>query len=85
MLRVGKRRVTARWKPRPQAYVATVPGRVRTGRRVTVLRLLDKYGNRFPRQVQVRVGQVAPLVWPDNIGTGDGRTPGPLGEGNFPP
>lgn len=31
------------------------------------------------------VGALAPLEWPDNIGTGDGRTPGGLGEGNFPP
>ena len=85
VLRLGKRRVTARWKARRQAYVATVAGRVRKGKRITVLRLLDKYGNRFPRKVAVRVGKVAPLVWPDNIGTGDGRTPGPLGEGNFPP
>lgn len=85
VLRVGKRRVRARWRPRRLAYVATVRGRVKKGRRVTVLRLVDDYGNRIPRRVRVRVGTVAPLVWPDNIGTGDGRTPGALGEGNFPP
>jgi neutral ceramidase len=85
VLKVGKRRVTARWKPRRLAYVARVRGRVRKGRGVTVLKLLDADGNRIPRRVRVRVGRIAPLVWPDNIGTGDGRTPGALGEGNFPP
>ncbi|MEA2387041.1 MAG: neutral ceramidase [Thermoleophilaceae bacterium] len=85
VLRIGKRRVVARWKPRRMAYVASVRGRVRKGRRITVLKLVDADGNKIPRRVRVRVGTVAPLVWPDNIGTGDGRTPGALGEGNFPP
>ena len=85
VLLLGKRRVTARFRPGRMAYVASVRGRVRTGRRVTVLRLVDAHGNRIPRRVRVRVGRIAPLVWPDNIGTGDGRTPGALGEGNFPP
>jgi hypothetical protein len=85
VLRVGKRRVKARWKIKREAYVATVPGRVRRGRRITVLRLVDAYGNKIPRRVRVRVGTIARLVWPDNIGTGDGRTPGALGEGYFPP
>lgn len=85
VLRVGKRRVRARWSQSRLAYVATVPGRVRNGRRLTVLRLIDAWGNKIPRRVGVRVGTIAPLVWPDNIGTGDGRTPGALGEGYFPP
>ena len=85
VVRVGKRRFTARWDRRRFEYVASVPGRVRNGARVTVLRLVDSYGNKIPRRVRVRVGTIAPLRWPRNIGTGDGRTPGPLGEGNFPP
>jgi neutral ceramidase len=85
VLRVGRRRITARWKQRRLAYVASVRGRVRKGKRVTVLRLVDVYGNKIPRRARVRVGKIAPLVWPDNIGTGDGRTPGALGEGYFPP
>ena len=67
------------------AYVARPPFRVRKGRRVTVLRVKDAYGNRIGGKARVRVGSIAPLEWPDNIGTGDGRTPGALGEGNFPP
>jgi hypothetical protein len=47
--------------------------------------LRDEYGNRIAQRARVRVGVLAPLEWPPNIGTGDGRTPGALGEGNFPP
>ena len=85
VLRIGKRRVKAKWRPRRLAYVARPPVRVRKGRRVTVLRVKDMYGNRIAGKTRVRVGALAPLEWPDNIGTGDGRTPGALGEGNFPP
>jgi hypothetical protein len=49
------------------------------------MRLRDRYRNRLARPVRVRVGTVAALVWPRNIGTGDGRTPGALGQGRFPP
>ena len=82
---MGKRRVAARWNRRRLAWVAKVPVRVRKGRRVTVVRARDAFGNRIPARVRVRVGRLAPLVWPDNIGTGDGRTPGAFGEGEFPP
>ena len=85
ILRVGKRRLKAKWRPRRLAYVARPPFRVRKGRRVTVLRVKDTYGNRAAGRTRVRIGALAPLEWPDNIGTGDGRTPGALGEGNFPP
>ncbi|HEV3485988.1 MAG TPA: hypothetical protein VG106_11310, partial [Vicinamibacterales bacterium] len=84
-LRVGKQRMKARWRPRRQAWVARPPRRVRKGARVTVVRARDKYRNRLAKRTRVRVGRLAPLEWPDNIGTGDGRTPGALGEGNFPP
>ena len=85
VLRVAGRRVTAKWNARRQAWVATVRARVRRGRTVTVLRGGDRFGNRIPRRARVRVGRIAPLDWPGNIGTGDGRTPGALGEGSFPP
>lgn len=85
VLRIGKRRVVARWRERRLAYVATVRGRVKKGKRVKVLKLRDAFGNRIPRRSRMRVGRVAPLVWPPNIGTGDGRTPGALGQGKFPP
>lgn len=85
VLRLGKRRVVARWDRRRLAWVATVPRRVRNGARVDVVRAADAFGNRLPGLARVRVGRLAPLAWPDNIGTGDGRTPGALGEGNFPP
>ena len=85
VLRIGKRRLKARWRPRRLAYVVRPPFRVRKGRRVTVLRIKDVFGNRIAAKARVRVGALAPLEWPDNIGTGDGRTPGALGEGNFPP
>ena len=85
VLRVGKRRVKARFRPRRLAWVARAPRGARRGRRVTVLRLRDAFGNRIAGRTRVRIGTLAPLEWPDNIGTGDGRTPGALGEGNFPP
>ena len=85
MLRLGKRRLVARWDRRRLAWVATVRRRVRKGRRITVVRAHDAFGNRAGGRARVRVGKLASLAWPDNIGTGDGRTPGPLGEGNFPP
>jgi len=85
VLRVRGQRVKARWRPRRQAWVARPAHRVRRRARVKVLRARDKYGNRIAGHPRVRVGPLAPLTWPRNIGTGDGRTPGPLGEGNFPP
>lgn len=85
VVRVGKQRVRARWRPRRGAWVARPPRRVRKRARVTVVRARDQYRNRIARRTRLRVGVLAPLEWPDNIGTGDGRTPGALGEGNFPP
>jgi hypothetical protein len=85
VVRIGIRRLKARWRARRLAWVARAPRRARRGRRVTVLRLKDAYGNRIPGRARVRIGALAPLAWPANIGTGDGRTPGALGEGNFPP
>ena len=85
VLRVRKQRVVARWRPRKLAWVAKPPRRVRRRARVKVVRIRDQYGNRIAPRARVRVGVLAPLEWPPNIGTGDGRTPGALGEGYFPP
>jgi hypothetical protein len=31
------------------------------------------------------VGQVAAPDWPEHLGVGGGRAPGPFGQGTFPP
>jgi hypothetical protein len=85
VLRVRRQKLIARWRPRRLAWVARTPRRVRRGARVKILRARDAYRNRIAGRPRVRVGVLAPLAWPANIGTGDGRTPGALGEGNFPP
>ena len=85
VLRVRGQRLRARWRQRRLAWVARSPRRVREGAPVRVVRLRDAYRNRAARPVRLEVGSLADLAWPDNIGTGDGRTPGALGEGNFPP
>ena len=85
VLRLRKLRLVAHWRQRKQAWVVRTPRRVRKGARVKVVRARDKYGNRMGHAVRVRAGTLAPLTWPPNIGTGDGRTPGALGIGYFPP
>ncbi|HYH59140.1 MAG TPA: neutral/alkaline non-lysosomal ceramidase N-terminal domain-containing protein [Thermoleophilaceae bacterium] len=85
VIRLRGRRMKARWWPRRQAWVARTRRRVPLRARATVLRARDEFGNRIPGRVRVRLGTLAPLEWPPNIGTGDGRTPGALGEGTFPP
>lgn len=85
VLRVRKLRVVARWRKRKQAWVARTPRRMGKRARVKVVRARDKYGNRIARPMRLRAGKLAPLTWPPNIGTGDGRTPGALGIGYFPP
>jgi hypothetical protein len=82
LLRVRGRKLKARWSTRRQAWTVVVPRRPRS---VAVLRLRDGSGNRVAKPARLRVGKLAELVWPTNIGTGDGRTPGALGEGEFPP
>ncbi|MGH3441878.1 MAG: hypothetical protein ACRDUY_07520 [Nitriliruptorales bacterium] len=47
--------------------------------------LVDRWGNRSGAAVTLEVGRIAPFFWPPNIGVGGGRTPGPGGEGRFPP
>jgi hypothetical protein len=82
LLRYRGTKVRARWNSKRQAWTIVVPRKPRT---VTVLRLRDAFGNRIAKAARVRVGALAELEWPTNIGVGDGRTPGALGEGQFPP
>jgi hypothetical protein len=85
LLRIGTRTLSASWDRREGGWV-TAPGPpVADGAPVRVLRLRDGYGNRIRGATDVRVGELAPAEWPPNIGVGGGRTPGPFGEGVFPP
>ena len=47
--------------------------------------LVDGVGNRSGAAVTVTVGSVAAADWPGHLGVGGGRSPGPFGEGSFPP
>ena len=47
--------------------------------------LTDGLGNSNGEAVALQVGRVAPPVWPPHIGPGGGQTPGPFGQGTFPP
>ena len=60
------------------------PRSVDEGDRIRVLSLTDRAGNRSA-PTSVRVGELKRLRWPPNMGVGGGRTPGPWGEGDFPP
>jgi len=84
-LTVGGRAVTARWSAAAKGWVARVRGTVSPGTPVTVGALRDRFGNRIAERVTVEAGKVAAVQWPPNIGVGGGRTPGPLGQGEFPP
>ncbi len=77
---------TARWSDAAGGWVAAVPG-LHDGDTVDVLSggLVDGLGNTSGGAVTLTVGEVRPIEWPPDIGTGGGRAPGPLGEGSFPP
>jgi neutral ceramidase len=85
LLRLGGRPVRARWDARREAWVARVRGRVADGRVVMVESLVDGAGNRTPGRAATRVGRLEQPDWPRNMGVGGGRTPGPFGQGEFPP
>jgi neutral ceramidase len=86
-LRVGGRTVAATWSPAAGGWVGAVPGRVADGTPVTLAAgaLRDGAGNVNGAPADLRVGTVAPVQWPPNMGVGGGRTPGPGGQGTFPP
>ncbi len=82
----GGRTLTASYSRTLGGWVAPA-GVLRAGSTVVVPAggLVDGAGNRSGAAVKVTVGSVAPAEWPDHIGTGGGRTPGPFGEGTWPP
>jgi hypothetical protein len=66
----------------------TVPaGGLRNGARLAVPAggLVDAAGNRSGAAVTLTVDQVAEADWPQHLGVGGGRAPGPFGQGTFPP
>ncbi|MFP5218935.1 MAG: neutral/alkaline non-lysosomal ceramidase N-terminal domain-containing protein [Actinomycetes bacterium] len=83
---VGWTERQARWDTARQAWVAPAAG-VRDGDTVVVpdFGLVDGDGNTSWTTSRFTVGNVAEPDWPDNIGVGGGRAPGPFGQGTFPP
>ena len=83
---VGGRTHTASYDPRLRGWVAPA-GSLRAGAQAVVPAggLVDGLGNRSGEAVTVVVGKVATAEWPTHLGTGGGRTPGPFGEGTWPP
>ena len=88
ILRVGsKGRYVARWSAREGGWAVTVRKRIRDGAAV-VLRpaaLKDRKGNHNGKAATLVVGRVADAEWPPGLGPRGGETPGPGGQGNFPP
>ena len=81
----GGRELTARWDHALHGWVAPLPPGVTT---VTVPAggLSDAYGNTTGASATLDLADgIGPADWPDNIGVGGGRTPGPGGQGSFPP
>jgi hypothetical protein len=79
------RELTARYDAARGGW--TSPAALRPGARLLVPAggLLDGAGNRSGAASTVVVGQVAAADWPEHLGVGGGRAPGPFGEGTFPP
>lgn len=82
----GGRTATARWDAAVGGWTAPA-GALQNGATVIVppAGLVDGVGNRSGAATTVTVGQVAEAQWPAHMGTGNGRPPGPFGEGTFPP
>ena len=73
----------ARWDETARGWVA--PARGAGPVSVPAGGLVDELGNRNGAVAELRIGQVAPLQWPPHLGPAGGQTPGPFGEGTFPP
>ena len=85
--RTARRVAQASWDPARRAWVAPAAG-VRDGESIALPAgaLADGAGNRSGGQeVGIVVGQVAAADWPEHLGVGGGRPPGPFGQGTFPP
>jgi neutral ceramidase len=85
LLRNGDELLRGRWRGGVQGWVVRDAADVGRGDRLTVRRLLDGAGNSSGGSTEIRVGRIDRLEWPPNMGVGGGRTPGPGGEGEFPP
>ena len=87
VLRLGKRRVVARWNARARGWVAVVRGRVAPGTTLVLPArgLRDRTGNVNGAAATLKAGEVAQAAWPRTMGVGGGRPPGPTGQGTFPP
>jgi neutral ceramidase len=85
LVRVDGERLIASWRARVRAWVARAPAALDPRERVTIERLRDGARNRSRGSTRVRLGRIEPLRWPPSMGVGGGRTPGPGGEGQFPP
>jgi neutral ceramidase len=86
-LTIGRKRVTARWDGAAGGWVATVTGRIADGTPIALAAgaLRDGAGNVNGEAATLKVGEVAAAQWPRPMGVGGGRTPGPGGQGTFPP
>jgi hypothetical protein len=87
VLRYRGRKIVARWSRPAGGWVATVRGVIRPGAPL-VLRagaLRDGFGNTNGTAATLRAGAIAPVQWPPNMPVGNGRPPGPGGQGTFPP
>jgi hypothetical protein len=84
VIRVGGERLLARWSKRRQGWVAGAGAGVEEGDAVKVS-VRDRFGNTSGRASRFAIGDLQRLDWPPNMGVGGGRTPGPFGEGTFPP
>lgn len=84
-IEVGGEAHEAQWDGDAEGWVATVEG-VGAGDTVTVPEngLVDGLGNRSGAAVDLTVGSVATLDWPETMGTGGGDPPGLFGIGTFP-
>jgi hypothetical protein len=86
LLRAGGRPWLARYSAGDGGWSVGLPFRfVRRSPTITVARLQDAAGNRTAGATEVKLGDVAKPTWPTNMGVGGGRTPGPFGQGTFPP
>ena len=87
ILQIGSKNVIAKWNPAAGGWVATVRGRIPDGTSITLAAgaLKDGAGNVNGKPATLRTGDIAPLEWPRPMGVGGGRTPGPGGQGTFPP
>lgn len=82
-----QRRKGGRWDVTTRAWTVRLPDHLAAGvARVAPGGVIDGAGNtNATGYVLDLTAGIAPAEWPDHIGVGGGRTPGPFGEGSFPP